>query len=482
MHTFKKENNSRVADSDDANDIKSLTGKRRTLKNLHIQRIVSSIALILCFIFAITAGIMFYSDNNDAYAINVDGKTVAVLTSEVEASAAIDSYLSEKSQEMGCEVKYKEDVSIDSVDVASVTGFTTPVKATEILNCCLTQVIDAVIISVDGKEVLAVKDKETADNIVEKAKKYFIHSEDIIIDAKIREEITTSRGLREPSEILNANAAVNFLLFGMKDRPLYTVTDSDESLWTISSQTGVGIEDIQALNPGLTSDDLSRGMNVKLMAYTPLINVVLVKEVEKTTAVAFEVEKKDNSKMLRGQEKVITEGQKGEADVTLHIVEQNGHEINREQVNYVVTKAPVTKVVERGTKMVVASRGDGGYGVVGWPLVGRITSLFGYRWGSFHTGLDIDGSTGDPVVAAESGTVIYAEYAGRYGNMIKIDHGDGLQTWYAHLSKYYVGVGDKVAKGDLIGAVGSTGRSTGSHLHFEVRINGTAYNPLRYLP
>jgi murein DD-endopeptidase MepM/ murein hydrolase activator NlpD len=140
-------------------------------------------------------------------------------------------------------------------------------------------------------------------------------------------------------------------------------------------------------------------------------------------------------------------------------------------------------VVERGTKLVVASRGSGGgAGQLDWPVSGRrLTSPFGARKGGYHTGLDIDGNTGDPVSSIESGKVIFAAYSGGYGNIIKIDHGDGLQTWYAHLSKMAVSAGSTVEKGQYIGDVGSTGRSTGSHLHLEIRINGSPYNPINYL-
>ena len=115
------------------------------------------------------------------------------------------------------------------------------------------------------------------------------------------------------------------------------------------------------------------------------------------------------------------------------------------------------------------------------PVGGMISSRFGGRGRGVHTGLDIATSMGTGVVAASSGTVVFASYSGGYGNIIKIDHGNGVQTWYAHLSAIYVAPGQAVGQGTLIGAVGSTGNSTGPHLHLEIRINGEPVNPQSYL-
>lgn len=118
------------------------------------------------------------------------------------------------------------------------------------------------------------------------------------------------------------------------------------------------------------------------------------------------------------------------------------------------------------------------------PVSGIISSRFGVRSSvrsSAHTGLDIATATGTPVTAAASGTVTFSGWKGSYGYLLVITHSNGVQTYYGHCSKLYVSTGTNVAKGQTIAAVGSTGNSTGPHLHFEIRVNGVAYNPQNYL-
>ncbi|MGD9570631.1 MAG: murein hydrolase activator EnvC [Thermoleophilia bacterium] len=116
-----------------------------------------------------------------------------------------------------------------------------------------------------------------------------------------------------------------------------------------------------------------------------------------------------------------------------------------------------------------------------WPVHGTITSGFGPRWGRMHEGLDIAGGSGTPIAAAKSGTVISAGWSGGYGNLVVVDHGGGLSTAYAHLSSIAVSSGQGVSQGTVVGGMGTTGNSTGVHLHFEVRVGGAAVNPLGYL-
>ena len=116
-----------------------------------------------------------------------------------------------------------------------------------------------------------------------------------------------------------------------------------------------------------------------------------------------------------------------------------------------------------------------------WPVNGTLTSSFGARWGRMHEGLDIAGPSGTPIGAAAPGTVIVAAFSGGYGNLVVVDHGGGLSTAYAHMSSIAVGVGQSVGQGATVGGMGTTGNSTGVHLHFEVRVNGAAQDPFRYL-
>jgi murein DD-endopeptidase MepM/ murein hydrolase activator NlpD len=116
-----------------------------------------------------------------------------------------------------------------------------------------------------------------------------------------------------------------------------------------------------------------------------------------------------------------------------------------------------------------------------WPLCAPVTSEYGPRWGRMHRGIDQGASTGTPIGASKAGTVIYAGWQGGYGNLVLVDHHDGVVTAYAHMSRIGVSNGQSVSQGQSLGAVGSTGNSTGPHLHFETRVNGNAVNPRQYL-
>jgi len=200
-------------------------------------------------------------------------------------------------------------------------------------------------------------------------------------------------------------------------------------------------------------------------------------------AVAFECEYIDNDELYEGERAILVEGVEGTADVTDKVEYLNGVEVSRVEISNVVTVQPVTKVVSVGTMFRPAWVS---YGEYIWPSEGVITSYFGPRtvfYGySFHEGIDIASGMGTPIVAADGGEVIYAGTYYGYGLMVDILHDNGDVTRYAHCSELNVEVGQKVGRGELIACMGSTGVSSGVHLHFEIQVDGEPTDPMLRLP
>ncbi|MBQ2944553.1 MAG: peptidoglycan DD-metalloendopeptidase family protein [Ruminococcus sp.] len=180
-------------------------------------------------------------------------------------------------------------------------------------------------------------------------------------------------------------------------------------------------------------------------------------------------------------EEVLAEGEMGSQKVFYRLVYVDGVQTDAVVKSTVVTKEPVDRVVLVGTKQSYTGTGDFTWPV---PYTGNITSTFQHRWGKFHYGIDIswNGIYGQDIVASDSGTVTYAGWDNSgYGYCVIIDHGNGFETMYAHCCDVYVSTGEKVLKGDVIAGVGSTGYSTGDHLHFEIIDNGVKVDPEIYV-
>jgi murein DD-endopeptidase MepM/ murein hydrolase activator NlpD len=165
---------------------------------------------------------------------------------------------------------------------------------------------------------------------------------------------------------------------------------------------------------------------------------------------------------------------------------QSSRETREEYLNEVEALAAQSATLAAAIRDAQAGAGSAGTGTPSpagliWPVNGPVVSGFGMRWGRLHEGIDIAASTGTPIWAAAAGTVIHAGWLGGYGNLVVVDHGNGLATAYAHASAILVAVGQQVSQGETVSLVGSTGNSSGPHLHFEVRVNGIAVDPLLYL-
>ena len=170
---------------------------------------------------------------------------------------------------------------------------------------------------------------------------------------------------------------------------------------------------------------------------------------------------------------------------TEETVEISQIEVARTNINDKVVTAINNEVARKAEEERIRNMPDvNGIKLANLPVTGTITSRYGVSSrirSSNHTGLDIAAKKGTPIQVVSDGVVTFAKYNGSYGYLVKVDHGNGVETWYAHTSKMYVSAGETVKAGDVIALVGSTGNSTGPHLHFEIRINGEHVNPQKYL-
>jgi murein DD-endopeptidase MepM/ murein hydrolase activator NlpD len=181
--------------------------------------------------------------------------------------------------------------------------------------------------------------------------------------------------------------------------------------------------------------------------------------------------------MLVGQSKLQSSGKEGEKLVVKEVVMENGKTVSSKPISEkVITKAQ-EKIIVQGKKSASVIKNV----ALTSPSRGTVSSNFGMRWGKMHEGMDIAAAIGEPIYAAMAGTVTYAGWQSGYGNFILLKHPGGLETGYGHCSAINVKVGETVKMGEKIGEVGNTGNSTGPHLHFEVRVNGVAKNPVAYL-
>ena len=261
----------------------------------------------------------------------------------------------------------------------------------------------------------------------------------------------------------------------------------DYAVAAVADALGISYDQLLALNPGCDQpQNFISGQQLLVTKAVPVLSVQVTRTISYQQEIPYETETTNSSLYLQGTNKVTREGQNGLADVTARATYINGVEVSRTVISSTTVQEPVNEQVTVGTGTVDVS--SGGSGSFIWPMSGYVSSEYGDSDGrsSNHRGMDIaryGGATGAPIYASAGGRVIYATYnSGGYGRLVKIDHGNGVQTWYAHCNTLLVSVGDVVAQGQQIATAGSTGNVTGPHLHFEVVVNGVKVNPRRYLP
>ena len=287
------------------------------------------------------------------------------------------------------------------------------------------------------------------------------------------EKVEISEAYVDADRVSKISEAIEAVTKETEKNQTYEVQPGD-TLSVIANSRGYYVDEVLALNPGLTRDaTLHLGDEIVISVPEPELSVLTTEQSTYEEDYDAETQYIENDSWYTTQQVVRQEAVPGHHEVTVLTTSRNGTETSREMVSENVITEPVPEIIEKGTQTPPTYIK---------PITGgTLTSTFKWRWGRMHKGIDWAVPKGTAVRASFGGTVVSAGWSGGYGNCITIRHPDGKQTRYGHLSKILVSAGQKVDQGQKIALSGNTGRSTGPHVHFEILVNGTQVNPLKYL-
>ncbi len=414
------------------------------------------------------------------YAVVVDGQTLGVVADKAQFQAI------EQKVEDRVEVILGRDYSLDGhvsfeprlvakADLSDLGGFET------YLFNQVEEVTRGYVLTVDGQDMAVQADGDELTALLERLKAPYVNENTVVAEFTVPVNLTceyvgqdqVGGDLAEIEALLSSNT---------REAVTYTVVKGD-TYSGIASRYDMSVSDLLAINPEASLNRLMIGDELTVSASVPYLGVRTVDKVRYEEAIPAPVEYREDDSMYEGDSKTLEPGADGSRLVDARVTYLNGMEQQRDITATQELTAPVTKVVAKGTKPRPKTMAKGNFI---WPVRGTITSRYGGRslFGTynFHGGLDIAVPYGTSIKAADGGKVITAGWHNSYGNYIIIDHENGKQTYYAHNSKLLVSVGQRVYQGQVIAKAGSTGNSTGTHCHFEVRVNGQRQNPRNYLP
>ena len=369
------------------------------------------------------------------------------------------------------------------------------------LDSMLNAYAKGVELKIDGEIVAIVKDQETVDDILNQVKRQYAPEvakeqlqlkrmsssvtasnvstasapESTVKSVKIVEDVDVTPIDIEPNQLLNAEEVVT-LLMESEEAPIVYTIDEGDTLGSIAKRYDITEKQIYLHNPDIKEKYLQIGDTLQLTVPKLPITVTTLEQISEEIVTAPAVEIRKTAELEAGKSKVVRPGQEGLKVMEYLVTKENGYVVDEQWIGQEVIKQSVTEVVLQGTK--IAGQGSGQFA---WPVSGAtISSTYGSRWGRQHKGIDIV-SGNRTIMAADEGVVTFTGNISGYGKAVIINHSNGYTTLYGHLNSYSVTQGQTVSKGSSIGVMGNTGRSTGTHLHFEILKNNVAQNPMKYL-
>lgn len=441
----------------------------------YMLTIVFSVMLILFL-----AWVFMHKNAQEVYV--GETKIGAIRDMEVKVDDLYQTALAKLKSDKGTNVEVNEELTLKSVHASKKEVVSIDYMLAEICKT-FTYKIEASSITVDGIEMAILENKEEANTLLnsileEEKKKYFQEGANIV-ESGFFQDVKVIPKFVNTDDIITTQKAESILTTKSSVAKKYKVAQND-TLWKIAINAEMTLNELIKANPGLTEDTvLKLGQELNIVVQVPLLSVKTVEQIKYTEVEPKKVEQIKNDNEYKTYKKVIQQGKDGQKEIVANIIKVDGVEQQRVVVSENITVAPITEKIEIGTLQTPPKRAIGSFI---YPVLGRLSSDFGDRGNSVHKGIDIATSKGSPIVASDGGTVIKSEWNnGGYGNLVVIDHGNGFQTYYGHNSSNAVTVGQNVAQGEIIAYVGSTGDSTGNHVHFEIRKDNTQVNPFEYL-
>ncbi|MFV8826205.1 peptidoglycan DD-metalloendopeptidase family protein [Alkalihalobacterium sp. APHAB7] len=482
----------------------NIVEKCKSFVHTSIYNVKLATSVATCSALLLAAPAVLANENSDSslktiFHVYVDGERIGSIDDMEDYQSLVDQKISHYTKQYeSLNLMIGQDVQLIPERVFQVRTKTE--ETIEKLDELLSVKAEAVAIRFEDEAVLFVEEQETAEQALREFKLQYVSEDELVSyeertedvehlvepgvgeteiqEISVSSEVEYEYGLAHPSEVLSKDEAIKMLKLGTLTEETYSVGAGDV-LGSIASKYNLTTNELLELNPDLTEDTLLQiGQKVNVTDYKPIITVLVEKVSKVEEDITFQTETREDSSMWKGDTKIEQEGKPGKRIVSYEIVEQNGQTVKRKILEEEIVEEAVNRIVIKGTKQ-STSRGTGN---LGWPAVGGyISSYQGNRWGRFHKGIDIARPSNYNILAADNGTIVSAGWQGGYGNTIRINHNNGVETLYAHLASIDVRVGQTVAKGQKIGVMGTTGNSTGIHLHFEVYQNSKLQNPMDYL-
>ena len=434
-------------------------------KRLFFSGAVScSVIAVVCMVLVCTCSI--------GCELTVNGQVIGIMRNQAEYTDLIEkinheiAYVTHGDFTPGGEPEF-------SACILAKNKFTAEDDMKERLKATSQSMIPAYGVLVDHEMIFALPNEDAALSVLSNYKNSFLEGKENGT-ASFCQEVTVSHCFVPKAALKTEETALSALQKGRME--MYQLAQG-ESLDAVCAQFNIDVDELLQNN---VIKDINHPTPGALIIPTgkPLISVKTQETLTAKEVIPYNTVEEEDASLYEGSLIVKQQGSDGLKVVEASVTAINGIETKRDILSESLLTAAVDHVVQKGTKELPKATGTG----MAVPAKGTLTSRFGSRWGRNHNGIDMSASIGTKIYAADSGTVTYSQFNdGGYGYLIKIDHSNGLETLYAHCSELLVPAGTVVAKGDVIAKVGNSGRSTGPHLHFEVRLNGKPIDPMTYL-